>query len=241
MSTANAKENDIRLWETYTQTKDPFDRKKVMDVMAPLIHSRVQKWKGPIPEDILHAKAYQLAAKALDTYDPSRGAALSTHIVNSLGPLSRTVYTYQNTARLPENITLQIHSYQVAKDHLSNDLGREPTTAELHESLGWSVPELNRMESYLRRDLTESVGSVQGSFYSSHEDKELDAVSAIYFDLLPEEKQLFEMLTGFHGKPKLTTEQMLHTLGITQAQLSYKKTLLTKKIAAMTSRISHGH
>ena len=224
------KSTDLSLWETYSKTKDPQDRKKVMDALSPLLHSRIQKWKGPVPADILHAKAYQLAAKALDSYDPTRGVALSTHVVNNLGPISRVVYTYQNTARLPENVTLQVHSYQTAKDSLSNELGREPTTQELHETLGWPVSELNRMDSYIRRDLTESVGAVQGSFYSSHDDREQDALSAIYFDLLPDEKNLFEMLTGYNGKPKLTTNEILTKLGISQAQLSYKKTLLTKHI-----------
>lgn len=231
-----AKSTDHLLWEAYKQSGNPEDRAKVMQALAPLLHSRVQKWKGPVPADILHAKAYQLAAKALDTFDPHKGAALGTHVVNSLGPLSRVVYTYQNTARLPENVTLRVHAYQTAKDSLSNELGREPTLAELHDSLGWPTSELSRMDSYVRRDLTESVGAVQGSFYSSAEDKEQDVLAAIYFDLLPDEKILFEALTGYGGKRKLTTNELLSKLGITQAQLSYKKTLLAKHIQRLQGR-----
>ena len=47
---------------------------------------------------------------------------------------------------------------------------------------------------------------------------------------MPEEKVLFEYTTGFNGKPKLSNPEIMRKMNLTQAQLSYKKTLLTRKL-----------
>jgi len=181
---------DYQYWERYKNNKTPQNRSALLKRFAPLIQSRVNRWVGPVPRDILTNEAKLLAIKAFDSYDPKRGVALATHVTNGLAPLSRVVYSHQNTSRLPENLVIKTHSYQAAIDNFSTLHGREPTTDELHEELGWSKKEIDRIAKYLRKDLVESVGNVQGSFYDDSEDKDDDALAAIYFDLLPDEKKL---------------------------------------------------
>lgn len=230
------KSEDIQLWQEYKATNSTLALSKLLKQMEPVIHSVVNKWVGNISREVLMNEAKLLAKKAFDTYDPAKGTALSTHLVTSLAPISRTVYTYQNVARLPENITLKLNTFNSAKDTLTSFHGREPTTDELHQELGWSAKEINRLNTYQRRDLVESVGAVKGdAFFSDKEDKDADILSAVYFSLMPDEKTLFEYVTGFNGKPRLTNPEIMAKMNITQAQLSYKKTLLTNKLSTMLS------
>lgn len=224
---------DMQLWEKYKQTKSPMDRDALLKHMQPLIQKQVSKWTGNVPSNVLMTQATLLVAKGLDSYNPDKGAALSTHVVNCMAPISRTVYTYQNTARIPENITLRLNSYNTAKDHLVTSLGRDPNVAELHQELGWGVNELNRMDNYVRKDLVESVGGLNESFYGDNESIEDDLLASLYFSLTPNEKNLFECITGYNGKPKLDNPGIMKKLGLSQAQLSYQKTLLTNKIAKL--------
>lgn len=233
MPNNNYKDQDMALWEQYREAKSPAARTELLKRFEPLIHSQVQKWDGIVPRDVLNNEAKVLTAKAIDSYDPSKGAALGTHVTNNLAPLSRTVYTYQNTARLPENITLRMQSYEAARDHLVSTLGREPTTDELRDELGWTANEINRIQQYNRKDLVESGGAVSGDFYATNDDDEDAELAAIYFSLMPEEKKLFEDMTGYNGAQKLSTQQILTKHNLTQAQLSYKKSLLTRKIQDM--------
>jgi DNA-directed RNA polymerase specialized sigma subunit len=226
----NTKQKDMELWETYKATQLPVDRDAVLKHMDPLVQRQVKKWAGNVPKATLTAQARLLAAKGLDTYDPAKGTALSTHVVNSMAPLSRTVYTYQNTARIPENITLKLNAFTAAKDHLVTSLGRDPNLEELHQELGWSVNELNRLENYVRKDLVESVGGLNADFHSSNGTTEDDALAAIYFSLTPAEKNLFEYTTGYNGKPVLDNTGLIKQLGLSQAQVSYQKSLLKDKI-----------
>lgn len=225
------KDQDLELWKQYKATKSKVALDALLTRMDPVIQSTVNKWAGPVSRQALLNEARVLAVKAFDTYDPSKGTALATHVVTNLAPISRTVYTYQNVARIPENITLKLHSYNTAVDNLKSFHGREPTLDELHQELGLSAHELNKLKAYQRSDLIESGPAVSGNmFYSTEQDDDEDLLSALYFDLLPDEKRLFEMITGYGGHKKLSNQEIMKELNISQAQLSYKKTLLHTKI-----------
>jgi DNA-directed RNA polymerase specialized sigma subunit len=221
---------DLQQWKIYKSTRSPQERDALYERMKPVVMKQVNKWAGPIPKDVLVNNAKALTYKAFDTYNPNMGTALSTHVTNSLAPLSRIVYTHQNTARLPENLTLKVHSYNSAKDHLASVQGYEPTTDQLHQELGWGKKELDRLETYMRRDLVESEGGLNDSFYDNQDDSDMDILDAIYMDLMPDEKRLFEYTTGYNNKPKLSNTEIMKKLNMNQAQLSYKKKLLTDKI-----------
>lgn len=226
----DVKAKDIRLWNKYKDTGDVVYKQQLLKQFAPLIHSQVKKWDGVVPRGVLNNEAKLLASKAIDSYSPNKGAALSTHIANNLAPISRIIYTYQNTARLPENLTLKMQSFNGAQEHLVSSLGRDPTTDELKDELGWAASDINRIKNYNRKDLIESVGNVSGDFYNSDAMEQDSELAAIYYSLTPDEKPLFEDTTGYNTNIKLSTAQLLKKYNMSQAQLSYKKNLLTQKI-----------
>ena len=228
---ADVKLEDLATWKLFNTTGKTVHRNKLLKRMSPLINKQVSKWKGSIPISVLKNEARVLTIKAFSSYDPNKGTALATHVVNNLAPLSRIVYTHQNVARLPENITLKVQAFQQAKEYLSSISGREPTSDELHQELGWSMAEINRVSKSGVRDLVESVGGVHSSFYSNQEDSEADLLAALYFDLSPSEKRLFEMTTGYNNHKKLSNPEIMKKLNQSQAQLSYNKTTLTKKLS----------
>lgn len=226
------KEKDLELWREYKKTKSLQSRNQLLKNFDGLINSQVNKWSGPVPRNVLLNEAKIMAIKALDTYNEHKGTALSTHITNSLQPLSRIVYQHQNTARLPENITLRMNSYNSAKNYISSETGRDPTTDELTNELGWSPKEISRIEAYNRRDLVESGPEVTGDFYArkTYQDADEDLLSAVYMELLPDEKKLFEHTTGFNNKKIMSNPELMKELNLSQSQLSYKKSLLKNKI-----------
>ena len=235
----SVKEQDIELWKSYKSSRSTQDRNELLGRFKGVIESQVNKWAGPVPREVLSTEAKILAIKAFDSYQEGMGTALSTHVVNNLAPISRTVYTYQNTARLPENLTLKMHSFNAANEHLGSSLGRAPTTDELRDELGWNSSEINRIKNYSRRDLVESTGVPGDGFFSSSQDSEDSLLAAMYYDFLPQEKTLFEMITGYNGAPKLANPEICRRLGITQSQLSYQKTQLKNKIDAYMTRSSN--
>jgi DNA-directed RNA polymerase sigma subunit (sigma70/sigma32) len=52
----------------------------------------------------------------------------------------------------------------------------------------------------------------------------------VYYDLDPTDKQIFEHLTGYSGKPVMTMQQVAMKLGLTDSQVRTRKTRIIKKI-----------
>lgn len=231
---AGFKDDDISLWREYKSNPTPLNREKLLKRFDGLIQNQVNRWAGPVARDVLLNEAKLLAVKAFDNYNPNAGSALGTWITNQLLPLSRIVYTYQNAARMPENITQKVNTFQNANNALKVTLGREPTTDELHSELGWTAPEITRIRDYNRRDLVESGPTVSGDFFGRSSNDEDDMLlGAIYFELTPDEKRLFEATTGYNGARIMKNNELIQKLGITQAQLSYRKERLRKRIEGL--------
>ncbi len=233
---AQFKVDDIDLWKQYKKSHSNVDRDALLKRFDSLIQTQVNKWAGPVPRQVLLTEAKLLAIKAFDTYKEGQGAALGTHVVNNLQPLSRVVYTYQNSMRLPENATLKMHAYNTANENLKAFYGRAPTTDELHSELGWTTKEISRIRDYAHNNLMESGPEVSGDFFSKRDDDSDVILAGIYAELLPDEKTLFEFTTGYNNRPRLSNPEIMKRLHITQSQLSYRKKLLTDKIKSIEKR-----
>lgn len=230
---------DLQAWQQYKKSPTPANKQALLKRFTGILQTQVGRWSGGnIPKDVLLNKAKLLAAEAFDTYDPKKGTALATHVTNALMPLSRMVYTYSNTARMPENITMKLSTYNSAVNDFTLLNGREPTTDELHDALGWKASEITRVRDYNVRDLMESGGDVKGRFYENNTlfDTDDAILGGIYMDLLPEDKRIFEYTTGYNGAPILKIPDIAKKLNMTVAQVAYKKTLIRKQITEYMNR-----
>ena len=135
--TQNYRDKDMEAWNSYRTFPSPENRSALLRRFDGVINSQVNKWAGPVPRETLLMEARAHAAKAIDTYDPAKGAALATHVANAIKPISRTVYTYQNAVRAPENVTRAIGAYKQSLETLTDEKGRAPNDEELAAELGW--------------------------------------------------------------------------------------------------------
>lgn len=212
-------EQDFGLWKEWKKTRDPAILSKLLDRLQPLIARETGKWQSSVPQVALEAKARMLTVEALETYNPNMGAAIGTHITSRLRKLSRSVYPYQNVARLPENKQLFYNTFQIAQNKLLDTHGREPTAEELADELRWTPKKVSDFQrSFGRRELVESEGAF---IEDSHQDSNL--VDFYYHGLSPDDKLLFEHVVGYGGKKVLNNTELMKKFKMTQGQLSYKK------------------
>lgn len=225
-------QKDLDLWREWKKTNDPQALSKLLDRLQPLIYREVSKWQSSMPVAALESKGRMLAAEALKTYNPSMGAAIGTHVTSRLRKLSRHVYPYQNVARLPENKQLLFNTYQVAQSKLYDELGRDPTVDEMSDELSWAPKRVRDFSNtFGRRELVESEGALmEGDGDSS------TLTDFFYHGLSPQDKLLFEDITGYGGKRPLNNTQLMKKHGLTQGKLSYKKRKFIDKIKS----IQHG-
>lgn len=227
------KEKDLELWRAYRAAPSQMTLSPLMKALDPIIQTEVNKWSGAIGRPPIEAEAKKLALEAIDNYNPDSGAALATHVTNRLLKLSRAVYTHQDAVRLPEYKKLNVLTYNKTFSDLQGNLGRDPTNQELADTLAWSPRKLSQVQSAINQELVQSMDVGAGMFEQSSmwgSDSDDGVLEYMYFDMSPEDKILFEHSTGYTGKPVLSNPELAAKLGITPAQLSYRKKLLIAKI-----------
>jgi DNA-directed RNA polymerase specialized sigma subunit len=231
-------EQDLALWRAWKKSPTDANLSALLQQVGPLIQREVNRWAGSLARPVLEAEAKRLAVKAFETYDPTRGAALGTHVANMLLKLSRLSYSNQNVARLPENKLLQFHGYNLAHAQLSDELGRPPTTDELADHLAWSIPQLERFRRAIsHQELLESGGAAPdgnsgGLFETDSQDHTVDFV---HHDLAPMQKLIFEHLTGYGGAEVLSNQEIMKKLGLTQGRYSYLKGQMVTAVERATA------
>lgn len=215
-------QKDLELWQQWKKTNSPKDLTALLERLQPLIQREVGKWGSTVPPVALESKARALTVEALKTYNPNMGAAIGTHVTSRLRKLSRHVYPYQNVARLPENKQLMFNTFTVATERLYDEHGRDPTVDEIADELQWTPKKVGEFQrSFGRRELVESEGAEMSSGATVS-----PMVDFYYHGLAPEDKLLFEAITGYPdptGKRALSNPQIMSKFRLTQGQLSYKK------------------
>jgi DNA-directed RNA polymerase specialized sigma subunit len=225
------KGKDLEVWRDWKGNQTSPNMQRVLDRMNPVVQGEVNRWSGTLARPLLELEAKRLAAEAIKSYSPGRGAALATHVTNRLRKLSRISYTHQNLARIPEYQTMQFHTYQNAKTDLEDKLGREPSGSELSQQLGWSTPYLSRFQNSMRKEFLES-GEPPPIFDKPSDDSGL--IDFIYNDLSPQQQKIFQHTTGYMGAPVLSNRKLMERMKLSQGQLSYQKRLLTNHVKDLT-------
>jgi DNA-directed RNA polymerase specialized sigma subunit len=226
---SEAKQKDIAAYNHWKQTGDKASLGLLMKQLHPVIYSQVERVSGTLPKAALSAEAKNWTIKAIDSYDPSKGASLSTHVLNYLPKIRRLNYKYQNSARLPENLQLQYTNFQTGVSHLQETLGREPNDEEIAKHLGWSKPLVARFKGSLYEDLVESVSQRPVEVTQFNENKFL--LDHILSQLTAEEK--FILLDS----PSMTAQQAADHLGVNLSRWNYLKGKLAIRIRGMKEQI----
>jgi len=172
--------------------------------MRPLIYDAARKaaYGSNVPESAHRIYAAQNFLNALKTFDPSKGRALQSHVYDTVHQKAKRLnYLYQNFGHMPEPRAQSIGLYQNEYQSMRAQLGREPSTAELADKLGWSMKQVSNIQKELHKDLALGEGTEEFSFFESSRDEEI--LGYIYYDLTNEEKVVYEYIFGKNGKPKL--------------------------------------
>lgn len=233
LAASGRQEQDHVAWQAWKKSPTDANASALLSQVSPLIHKEVSKWSGTLAKPLLETEGKRLAMQAFHNYDPSKGAALGTHIVNQLQRMSRLSYANQSVARLPENKMLLFHGYHVAHGELNDELGRHPTTDELADRLGWPIKKLEEYRKSIgRRELLESGGLFEtGDAGLWDDDKQSHVLDFVHHDLPAQHKAIFEHLTGYGGAEELSNQAIQKKLGLTQGQYSYAKKQLVEHLA----------
>lgn len=225
------KSKDKLLYEQWVKEPNSINRNALMKHLGPLIHSQVNRQSGTLPRAALEAEATIWAMKAVKTFDPSKGFQLSTHVMSYLRKVNRLNYKHQNAARLPEHQQRQYRPYEKARANLENELGREPTDAELARELGWSKAYTTKYKGRLFSDMIES-GSEHSAQMTQYSDSKM-LFEEIMKRLTPKERMIAEL------KGTIPAPELAKKLGYDINRLNYEQRKLWNKIKDLQQEVGY--
>lgn len=231
LAASSRSNTDIELWKQWNsggRTQD--DTEKLLSNFSGLIHQSVNKFAADknVPKAAVHAEFQTQAMKAFESYDPNRGAQLSTHVQNQLRRGDRFVRTYQNVGRIVENRIYRITEFKRERTNLEDKLGRPSSASELADHLKWPVNQVVAMENELRGQLPTSRSTIEHRVIMPSVDAEI--LRLIPYELSAEEKIVFEYSMGVNGKPMLNPGKIASTTGMSASKVSKLRTSIANKI-----------
>lgn len=181
--------------------------------------------------------------KAIERYDPARGAAFSTFAVPTiLGELRRHFRDHAWALHVPRSMQERSLVVQSAVEELTEQLGHSPSVAELAERLGWAQEDVVEGLSTRRALGAESLDARRGQDGATHLES-LGRVDA-GFELAEYGAAIAPALAGMEEQTRLalhlrfvedlTQSEIAGRLGVSQMQVSriLRRALEALRVAA---------
>lgn len=221
-------------------------RDRLVEVHFGLVEMAARRYRdrGEPLDDLVQVGSIGLL-KAIDRFDPSRGLQFSTFAVPTiLGEIKRHFRDQTWSLRVPRRLRELSVQLRPAREALHQELGREPTAAELADAMGVDQDEiLQALESaraYASLSLeTPRDISGQGSLADTLGEDDRDIAMMLTRESLrpaldaldPRERQIIVMRFFGHR----TQSQIGEALGISQVQVSR---LLTKTLEQLRRELT---
>lgn len=228
---------DMKAYDSWKTRPTKRNMRSLLKRFDSEVNKRVGWWKAKtVDEAAFRGDLQKNAIKAFQTYDPTRGAALRTHVNNLMKRSQRFNALYQNVAKIPEDKIALITPIQQARDHLTQKhdkaptnraiasfLNKNPSMVPVSRARGKITPTLVKtVQSYQIKDIGEAGFETDPVPQSATFGRE--TLRLVRHVLNPRDKDVYDYLHGTGGKTKITsTSQIAKRLGMSASSVSRSK------------------
>jgi len=234
---SNTLEDSYKLWST---KRDLGSMNKVIEASNSIMASAIHTYAASSAPSI-KSKAKILTKKAIESFDPSKGAKLKTHIHNNLRPLYREAQSY-NTVHIPERVVQDLSSVREWESKYHDEHGRPPNDTELADYSSLSKKRIAHIRKYDKNQLFEG-NLIKNKEQGGDEDTGSGTESAkvtqaanlwedyVYDGLAPTDKAIYELKLGKNNNIPRGVTFISKKLGISPSAVSQRLGKISEKIS----------
>ena len=213
-------------FNAYKETGTPDSMYGVVTTLRPTIDYALST-VGGLGDPTLKARARLMAAEAVQTYDPSYGASLKTHVAGNLRRLGRVARKHKSPIQLPERTQLDMFAVNRAEAEYVDKRGQDPDLTELADITGLSMKRIQKVRESVMATPTEASEVPSGETMDYHR----DAQEYVYMEVDKNDRKIMEWKLGFGGSKPLTGKEIAGRLRMDPAQVSRRSARLVMKIS----------
>jgi RNA polymerase primary sigma factor len=194
--------------------------------------------------------------KAVERFDPAKGAKLSTYSAWWIKQaIKRALANQSKTIRLPVHVVDKLFHMRQAAVKLQEVLGREPTDEELGDELGFTAQKVAQLrtaairpaslEAPLGDDETSRIADVvrdetAETPYEQLEDKtNTSMLRELVATLDPREAEILRYRFGLDGDPERTLEEVGQKFGVTRERIRQIQNAALAKLRKQIEKLEH--
>jgi DNA-directed RNA polymerase specialized sigma subunit len=208
----------------------PENYSKLVQSLEPTIRSALYSFAGNNPS--LMIRAHILTNEAIQSFDSTRGASLSTHLFNHLRRLERIRAQRNYIIHIPENVRVDSRLVKNFVTEYVDRNGVDPSHEQIADNLGMSKKRIQKAFS-AGQEVSESViMGEKGDIFSQEKARTASDMWSdyVYHDLDETGKKIYEWSTGYNGAPKLPKNEIAKKLKISPPAVSSRISTIIKKL-----------
>ena len=225
------------MWQDWqTSGQHPEKLRPLIKSLQPVVQDHVNRHWRPtlrVPQEAVRAELEDQMMRAFETFNPDRGARLSSWVQTNMRKVSRFVKTHQNVARITNKRLDWIGDYHSAVEEMTKTLGRAPTSVEIADKISSpmrpiSPQDVERMEREDVRDVAFSQRQDEDELMDAIPSQLNQKLMLLKYELTPDELYVLERLQGW-GVPVMKQTQIARSRGWSDAKVNRLKKAIAKK------------
>ena len=218
-------EDDYRSpYETWQADQTPLGNSNILKAVNPIIQKGISAHVGQ-SNPLIISRARQISLEGLRNYDRSR-SRLQTHLMNRLQSLKRAQRQMGQVVSAPERIMLDRANLQQYNQELMDELGRDPTDAELTNRTGFSSRRIKKVRSWQPSMTEGKLDSIDSGIMPgmAPDRRAQDAwIQLVYDDMPALDQQIMEYTLGLNGRKPLSNQEIAAKLNRSPGAISQRK------------------